>query len=265
MAAHGHNDIAIAIADIDAYYRRMRAHPRAVTTLCTWFDIDGVEHYFLPFGGPFGLMESNSTALAYSEALHAITSEADIRVCGRVIGSIYVDDMGAFPHFTEMLHFFRSRYAAATKLVGDGAISTRKNRWSQREVLLGYLWDTANMTVGISPELLLKYVWALHHLLPTAPKCGTTITTRTAERVAAYMIIVSGVAHPLRAFSKGLFGCLRGARKNGHTTLHLNDDAVIDKARRLGGLAARWLCGTELRCLKRLSGGAGRTGASGGA
>ena len=228
IAAHGRDGIVIAIADIDAYYRRMRVHPTSVTTLCTWFQIDGADHYFLPFGGPFGLMESNSTALAYSEALHAIVSDEDVRVCGRVIGGVYVDDMGAFAHLSEVLHFFQTRYSATHKLVGDGAISTKKNRWGQREVLLGYLWDTVTMTVGISPSLLLKYIWALHHLLPAAVERGTTIRTRTAERVAAYMILVSGIAQPLRAFSKGLFGCMKGARSHAKSSLHLNTDAVID-------------------------------------
>ena len=43
-----------------------------------------------------------------------------------------------------------------------------------------------------------------------------------------YMILVSGIAQPLRAFSKGLFGCMKGARRHAKTNLHLNDDAVVD-------------------------------------
>lgn len=243
VAVHGRNDIVMAIADIEGYFRRMRIHPSSVTKLCTWFQIDGEDYFFLPFGGPFGLMESNASALGCSEAIHAALCEADIRVCGRPLGSIYVDDMGAPLHLSELVHFYRSRFAICKRFVGETAIAIErtKTHWGTRELLLGNIYDTRALTVALSPELLHKHTWALFTLLPEQLAPGLVLRTRLAQRIASYMINVSYIAYGLRAFSKALYGCAKGADNNNKSKLYLDASAIVDINRHRDWIRRTWL------------------------
>ena len=239
--------IHMLTSDYTAYYKRFPIDVTQATLLTTSIDIDGDEFVAIPLVDPFGLQDSNAHAKCTTAVLHAINAEQHILRWGTVLQTTYVDDTIAYAPHDELEGFVKPLIInTSTRTLGPNGTNMKKTKIADALNALGFRYDCAAETVGLTAVWFEKLVCVVFEELPQHPAPGQQVRLRQLQRTASYMLRSSRVITAMRPFSRGIYRNISGAPDHDHTLVRLTADSVIDI------LAFRDLlqsCWYDTRCL----------------
>jgi hypothetical protein len=94
--------------------------------------------------------------------------------------------------------------------------------------MLGFRFDCAAGTVGVTATWFLKLMAVFFHELPADITPGRLIRYRLVQRAAAYMLRTSEVVYSMRPFSRGLYRIPAPPVDSDRATVRLSRDASVD-------------------------------------
>ena len=231
--------------DVDKAHNRIRPIPAMSPLMALHLDIAGVPHVGIPLVNMFGLQDVNFQFDFASLPVHTLTADRLLLRHGSRLSDKYVDDFFQFVPAHDAAPERAAFTLDAVARFGHGAIADSKTLFGPAIEIIGWVWDTENMTASISERMFAKLLLRFFHDLPVDIDGMTTIALDLLHSLAGIAVRCANAMLALLPYSRGFHENLRGVPR-GATVTRLSarskaDIAVWRAALRLSLADTRWL------------------------
>ena len=196
--------------DVSEAFHRTRLKFPSILLMAMHLLYKGIDIILLPLTQRWGEQGSNYWWQIISVLLLACALERMALLSSLPLVAMYIDDFfGCLPpHLaeTEIKAFTRD----AVDRIGVGAVKDAKTISDEKATIIGWLFDTRQMSMSINDRSFLKLVCLLFVETPAVLEAGSTLPIRHLQRLGSFAIRYSNAIVLLLPYSRGFHNNLKG-------------------------------------------------------